>query len=54
MTTIKFAESAWSMCSAMFALLLSSICLLLALSAMKTTFNLVASWMRSKKEKKDD
>lgn len=54
MTTIQFAENAWAMCSAMFALLLSSICLVLALSVMKTTFNLVASWTKSKKEKKDE
>lgn len=50
MTTVQFAESAWAMCSSMFALFLSATCLLAALVMMKMTFNLLASWMKAKKE----
>lgn len=49
MTTVQSAESAWAMCSSMFALFLSAVCLLAALMVMKMTFNLVSNWLKPKK-----
>ncbi len=52
MTIQQFAENAWSMCSAVFALWVAAMCLLLALATMKMTFNLIMHWAKKKKEAK--
>lgn len=54
MTTVQFAESAWAMCSSMFALFLSATCLLAALVMMKMTFNLVSHWLKPKEGNAND
>lgn len=49
MTTIEFAESAWALCSAMFALFLAATCALALMSVLKMLFNLLSHWVKRKK-----
>lgn len=49
MTTIEFAENAWALCSAMFALFLSATCMLALMSVLKMSFNLLSQWLKRKK-----